>query len=344
MVIFDKLKKNTAILVFAIIVFPSCKNSLNIQAPYKDITVVYGLIDQNDPIHYIRINKAFEGAGNAYTMAQQYDSIYYPVGTIRAFLQDSDPVADVVVKIDSLDTTTAVPLPAGTFPTKQLLYYTKAKLNPNDYYNLIVTNAKTGKKIHGSTPLLQDIVLADPPNMSSRNYPFQLPSIPIYSPNIEWYSTSSAVVYQMEIDFYYDSKVGTGPAILQPPLQMVLSQLTAPSTLGGYQMGYSVSCQDLFALIISYLKPEAGVTRHADSLGIIFTTGTDDLNTYVLLSQPPTGINEDVPSYSDVVNGIGLYTARHVQTYYKSIDASTLDSIQGPYQEPRFLTLGFPKQ
>jgi len=143
------------------------------------------------------------------------------------------------------------------------------------------------------------------------------------------------------IQFYYDSKVGTGPTILQSPLQLVFATQTAPSNLGGYQMIYSVSCQQLFALITSSLQPEVGVTRHADSLGIIFTTGTDDFNTYIQLSQPSTGINQSVPSYSDVVNGIGLYTARHVQTYYKPIDNSTLDSIQGTSQEEQFAKLGF---
>ena len=333
-------KKNLAFIVFSIVVFSSCKNDLNIQAPYKDISVVYGLMDQNDPIHYIRINKAFEGVGNAYTMAQQYDSIYYPVGAISAVLQDSDPVADVVVKTIPLDTTTTVPLPAGIFPTKQLLYYTKAKFNPNDYYNLIVTNAKTGKKLHGSTPLLQDLGFATPTNLAIRTQPFFFGSNP-YATSINWQSTSTAVIYQLVINFYYDNKVGSGPAVLQPPLQLVFAQQTAPSNIGGYPMTYSVSCQQLFALITASLQPQVGVTRHADSVAIIFTTGTDDLNTYVLLSQPPAGINQDVPSFTDVVNGVGLYTARHVQTYNKPIDPSTLDSIQGTSQEQRFATLGF---
>ena len=82
-----------------------------------------------------------------------------------------------------------------------------------------------------------------------------------------------------------------------------------------------------------------GVTRYADSFGIVFTTGTDDLNTYIQLSQPSTGINQDVPSFSDVTNGVGLYTARHIQTFYKLIDSGVLDTLS---TESRFsVTLGF---
>lgn len=339
-------KKNVAFIAFSIAILSSCKNTLNVQAPYKDITVVYGLMDQNDPIHYIRINKAFEGNGNAYTMALQYDSIYYPVGTISAVLQDSNTSTGTVVKTIPLDTTTTVPLGPGTFSyPRQLLYYTNVTLNPNDNYNLIITNTKTGKKIHGSTSLLQDIGFSSPKNMASRNFALPLPSDNIPNPSyIEWNSTTSAVIYQLVIEFYYDSKVGNGAAVLQPPLQIVFPQLTAPSNIGGYQMSYLVTCQDLFSLITSSLQQEVGVTRHADSLGVIFTTGTDDLNTYIQLSQPPTGINQDIPFYSDVVNGVGLYTARHVQTYYKPIDKNTLDSIQGADQEQQFALLGFSSQ
>jgi len=297
-------------------------------------------MDQNDPVHYVRINKAFEGSGNAYTMAKQYDSIYYPVTSINVVLQDSDPVADVIVKTIPLDTITTIPLGPGIFPSKQLLYYTKAKLNPNDYYNLIVTNTRTGKKVHGSTAMLQDISL--PTNIVNHN-PLSLGSNPYPTP-ISWQSTSSAVIYQMVLQFYYDSKVGNGPAILQPPLQLVFAEQTAPSNLGGFPMTYNVSCQQLFSLITSSLQQEVGVTRHADSLAVIFTTGTDDFNTYIQLSQPQTGINQSVPSYSDVTNGIGLYTARHIQTYYKPIDNTTLDSIQGVHQEQQFAKLGFSAQ
>ena len=336
------LKNILAFIAFIIVVCTSCKNSLNVQAPYKDITIAYGLMDQNDAIHYIRINKGFEGNGNAYTMAMQYDSIYYPVGSITAVLKDSNPITDAIVNTITLDTTTTVPLDSGTFSyPKQLLYYTKATLNPADYYNLVLTNTKTGKITHGSTPLLQDLGFINPSNMSNPHAVFTLGSNP-YPTTIEWYSSPNARIYQMSFFFYYDNQVGTGPRVLQPPLQLVFAQQTAPNLAGGAKMTYDITCQQLFNLITSSLQPENGVSRYADSIGFTFTSGTDDLNTYIQLSQPPTGINQDVPSFSDITNAVGLFTARHVQTFYKKIDPATLDSIADPgNQEARFRILGF---
>jgi len=335
------LKKHTILIAFIAVVCISCKNSLNVQAPYKDITIAYGLMDQNDPIHYIRINKGFEGNGNAYTMATQYDSIYYPVSSITAVLEDSNTTTDAIVNIIHLDTTTTVPLGPGTFSyPKQLLYYTKTTLNPNDCYNLVLTNTKTGKITHGSTPLLQDINFINPSNMPSLNTVFYLGSNP-YPTEIEWYSSVNARIYQMSLLFYYDNQVGNGPRVLQAPLQLVFAPQIAPNLEGGAKMVYDISCQQLFSLITT-LQAENGVSRYADSLGFIFTSGTDDLNTYIQLSQPPTGINQDVPSFSDITNAVGLYTARHVQTFYKKIDPATFDSIAGTNQEQRFFLLGFP--
>jgi len=50
------------------------------------------------------------------------------------------------------------------------------------------------------------------------------------------------------------------------------------------------------------------------------------------------GINQDIPSYSDLTNVIGLFTARHTQTFNKNIDLQTFDSLT---TEPIFVALGF---
>lgn len=334
------LKKIVALSALSIIVCTSCKNSLNVLAPYKDVTVVYALIDQNADTNYIRINKGFEGNGNAVTMAKQYDSIYYPVSNINAVLEDSNPANGKVVNI-KLDTTTTKPLGAGVFSyPKQLLYYTTAILNTSDYYNILIVNNKTGKVVRGSTSLLQDAEITTPGNFEA-NKIFYLSDQSNTPTQFGWNSSPNGRIYQLTLLFYYDNQTASGPRVLQPPLQLVFAEQTATTIAGGEAMVYNLTHQQLFSLIATSLQPEQNVTRYADSLGVIFTTGSDDMNTYIQLSQPRTGINQDVPSYSDVENGIGLYTARHVQTFYKQIDKVTLDSIQGPDLEARFLNLGF---
>src|SRR5437868_3293744 len=80
------LKKYIAVLLLFACIF-SCKTDFNTVAPYKEITVVYGLLDPAKGAQYIKINKAFLGEGNALVMAQQMDSTNYPPGTLDVKLQ-----------------------------------------------------------------------------------------------------------------------------------------------------------------------------------------------------------------------------------------------------------------
>jgi len=304
-----------------LVLYSSCKNSLNVQSPYKDETIVYGLLDQNDPIHYIRINKGFEGNGNAYVMAKQYDSLYYPANNIKAILEDSNPITNVIVKIDSLDTTTTIPLNPGIFSyPKQLLYYTNANLNPDDYYNVTIVNTKTGKRITGSTALIPDITLSE---SYGKVFPF---SFDTAAPTvIPWLTAPNVRIYQLTIRFYYDEVLNNKTT--SKSLDWIFAPLTSPNLSGMVGLKYTFTGQGLCTFILNSISDEEGVKRYVDSVGIIFTSGTDDLNTYVQLSQPPTGINQDVPAFSDLKNGIGLFTARHIQTSYKQVDGAVIDTL-----------------
>jgi hypothetical protein len=330
-----KLNRISLFIALAAIVFSACNNTIKILAPYKDVTVVYGLLDQNDKVHYVRISKAFEGPGNAYTMAQQYDSIYYPVANITAVLQDSNTTTNIIVKTYTLTSTDTVPMPAGTFSyPKQLLYYTTASLNPNDYYTLIITNTKTGKKIRGATGLLSDIPFLSPNFAGTRTFLFSF--TPDSPTELEWTTTPNARIYQMDIRFYYTEYLNGDTAAKS--VDWIFAPEISPTIAGGITLLYDLTGQGLCNTILNTIPINTFVTRKADSIGVIFTTGSDDLNTYVQLSQPPTGINQDVPSFSDLENGIGLFTSRHVQAIYKNVDPALLDTL---IIEPKFQPLNF---
>jgi len=325
--------KNLFLLLVFLVVYSSCKNSFSVQAPYKDETIVYGLLDQSDSVHYIRINKAFEGNGNAYVMAKQYDSLYYPVNEIKAVLKDSNPSTNTIVKIDALDTTTSVPLGPGVFSyPKQLLYYTRTKFNPNDYYSLVIVNTKTGKTVTGSTALIPDI------GISISEYGKTLPMSfnKEYPSVIGWQTVPNVRIYQLTIRFYYDEFMNNTRNAKS--LDWVFAPLTS-SNLGGQEgLEYEYNAQGFCTLILNSIPYEAGATRYADSVGVIFSSGTDDLNTYVQLSEPSGSLTENIPFYSDLKNGVGLFTARHIQTLYKQVDGTVIDTL---VYGPEFSKLNF---
>jgi len=308
-------------IILLIIGLSACSNKLNIQAPYKSITVVYGLMDQGDTAHYIRINKAYEGAGNAYTMAKQYDSIYYPANQLTVQLQDININGNVVATIN-LVADSSIPVPAGAFSyPEQILYKTKSALNINDTYNLIVTNNHTHQVLTGTTILLPDASFKQGLTGTYFNFAFNT----TYPTQIEWYSTINGRIYQMTFRFFYSEKTSSGK--VEKYIDWVQSPQTAPTINGGYVMSYSFTGMQFLQLVKTLIPVEAGVQRTADSLKMIFTTGSDDFNTYIQLSQPSLGIDQDPPSFSDVKNGIGIYTSRHTQSVTKPLFQSLIDSL-----------------
>lgn len=71
------MKKRYVFLFFLASLIAACSTDFNINAGWQEITVVYGLLNQKETTHYIKINKAFLGEGNALTMAQMEDSSSY---------------------------------------------------------------------------------------------------------------------------------------------------------------------------------------------------------------------------------------------------------------------------
>lgn len=300
----------------------SCSDKLNIQAPYKNITVVYGLLDQNETAHYIRVNRAYEGVGNALQIAQQFDSVYYPANQISVYLQDYNSNGNLVDTIN-LVPDSSITLPPGIFPTKQILYRTNRALNVNDTYNLVVINKKTGLQLSGSTTLLPDVVFGNGV-VSGTVYNFSFSNI---APSqIAWTSSVGGSIYQMTFRFYYSET--TASTTTHKYIDWVFATQTAPTTEGGYPMLYDVTGDEFLDIVHSLIPFDPSVTsRTADSLSLQFTSGSYDLNTYIQLSQPSLGIDQDPPAFSDVKNGYGIYTSRHMQIITKPLASAMLDSL-----------------
>ena len=72
------MKKIIAAFLLFGFLLPSCSTDFDLTSDWKDVTIVYGLLDKDVNYNYIRIEKAFlDQTTNALTIAQIPDSIYY---------------------------------------------------------------------------------------------------------------------------------------------------------------------------------------------------------------------------------------------------------------------------
>ena len=70
--------------------FNSCKEDIELVGSYKETAVIYALLDQSESIHFLKINRAFIGPGNALEIAKNPDSSYFEnlEGTITEYMND----------------------------------------------------------------------------------------------------------------------------------------------------------------------------------------------------------------------------------------------------------------
>lgn len=135
----------------------ACNEKLKIAAPYKNITVVYGLLDQSDTAHYVRIQKAFMDENqSAIDMAKVADSSFY--NALAVSIKEIGPSGNVLntIPLTKVDLTNeGYPKATGAFfNTPSYAYKFKYPLKASNEYRLIVLNTNTGNIDSSSTPVI----------------------------------------------------------------------------------------------------------------------------------------------------------------------------------------------
>ena len=74
------------LLILSGFVVNSCKTEFATIAPYKEMVCVYGVIEHQQNINYIRINRVFLTDGDAYAVAQNDDSVNFKEGELSLSL------------------------------------------------------------------------------------------------------------------------------------------------------------------------------------------------------------------------------------------------------------------
>ena len=53
--------------------------------------------------------------------------------------------------------------------------------------------------------------------------------------------------------------------------------------------------------------------RYFNSIDLVMTVGSEDLDTYIKVNKPITGIVQERPHFTNVNNGIGLFSSRYTK-------------------------------
>ena len=327
--------KESVIIFMCLLGIQSCKNDIEINAPWKETPVVNGFLDINSASQFIRITKTFQNASNLNPQqaAQISDSLYFDTMVVKVIDISSTP-ADTFyfTRKDTLNKD------AGYFASDKNYLYCCNTLQPKlaDVYQLSIYNPKSGNTYTSQTSIVDKAVVM-PRNIPPNNYKLDIyynSNIPDYI-SFEWGPAKNAVIYTGLIRYYF-----TENNVNKSVDQYVSINEEAVFTY----FFKAVQMNQYLINIFGKIDPNASDTipfRIMKTVDYVVLSGSSDLKIAVDLSKPNTSLLQVKPEFSNITGGIGLFTSR--STSIKNIPFDT----KTPYDNAKNLTInvkGFPQK
>lgn len=326
--------RKTLFTLCSLLVLASCDNELDITADWKDVPVIYGILDVNDTTQYVKLNKAFLGQGDVLMMAQEFDSLHYNEDLIELNLLEQklewvDSISDygwVTKKVIELEPTDEFDKPQGIFSSpSQIIYKTTEELNKERFYGIEVFNKGVDSVVaRAETPidLLPHIQISKPNIYTSLNI-----TSDGYTPKVEWTSVEGGKLYELKMRFNYVEHPILDPSdTTHKYIEWNFPQIQSLDVNGGDAMNYTISYEPFLNFIAANIEEDPTVRRQA--VGMVTNSGVsgftishscldftlyaagEELTTYILLNGNSSSIVVDRPTYTNIENGIGVFSSR----------------------------------
>jgi hypothetical protein len=323
--------KSILLSAFAgVLLFSACDNEVDINADWKDVPVVFGLLDVDSTEQFIRISRVFLGEGDALAFAQTQDSLYYKDGDIVAKV--SEFINGNETRNWILDRRTDIAKDTGIFASPgQVLYSFEVpsnnKLKTNAEYFLSVVNNKSGNELTGKTKLVRKVNVATPSQFSQTANIF-----PQQKTFVKWTSSENGRLYEVFLKFIYrEYPDGLPQNVTRKEVSINLGRLTATNDAGGEELQREIDNKEIYQTLASFISPatpENPMLRFADSLYFVVNAADEDLYTYLNVNQPSNTIAQERPQFTNIVNGLGLFASRNTYIRRLPIGPLTSDSLR----------------
>lgn len=333
-------------LIFILLfVVTSCSEEIIIKGDQQKTAIVFGLLDQNDSIHYIKINKAFNGSNsNALETALIPDSSYF--NSVDATIQEINN--GIVTREWKLRDTLVSNKEEGVFfyPEQKIYYFKTTKNDPliaqEGYSYALHADINNGEfEINGSTELIRNASIGNPSG-TGNYYTFASNNISKYGYSNTSISikNGSSTLINTKLDIHIKEFDGNTSTIKTIPWNITDLEVETNKT-----NSVSANGQLFYELIKSNCSSNSSITkRQLSSIDITVTYASSVLQNYILLSQPSSSISQTKPDYTNlsVSNNMrvkGIFTSRLViktskpdweqfgSNYFRALDINSIKEL-----------------
>jgi len=305
--------KKLWIALAAVALWVSCDNTLDVTAPFENVPIVYCTLNPDSDTQYVRVGRAYLGQEGPNGGSAHPDSLYYPnlLARIQAFKENGQLAWD-----KTLEVTYDTPKDSGLFTSQGHRLYRLILPGFTSNSNRLDWDYKLILQKDSASPVLATAIT---PMVNSESFTLKKPTpIGIQRLNmtstkgqeIEWNQARNARAYQGYIDFLYMEM----PEHQQSDSTRHTVRYRLPYQLGSTLNGGATSkttltYQEYYQFLAESLPIKPGYIRFFRGFTLHLTAGTDDLATYISVTQPSNTILQDPPFYTNVQGGAGIFAS-----------------------------------
>ncbi len=291
----------------------SCDNEVDINAEYKDLSIIYGMLNPKLDSNYIRVQRGYLGTEPAINSVGLSDSLYYDTADIQVYIREYSKDAADFDKEAPLIYDNSIALDSGLFTSDGFyLYRVPSDLAiQNDKEYEVVVDRKDGTKASARTGVVGSIdILVPRENLTARIFNGQIEfrirqDLEGNNPD----ATVKMTAYQPIINFNYKE---VNLSTRAEELKTV--KITLPLVESRFDnINLTFTGNELNLALAANLEKDPNLIRFFQSLDVEIYGASEELMTFIELNKPSAGINQNRPDYSQVANGTGILSSRTFQ-------------------------------
>lgn len=286
---------------------PSCDNEVIVNAKWKEVIIVYGLLNANDTVQYIRVAKAYQNTNSgALQVAKISDSLY--LDSARVFISATDNSMKV-----ELQKVLNLPKDSGLFANdiNPLYRFSSRGINSiqeNKSYRLEVISEKTGQRIEALTAIVGRAAIYSPFRDSNSNFTVSSSFITL---SMKPGANSKAYEVKLRVKFLEFPKSDTFKKVTKTIIwNMVPNAIPEQNSNILYKIPNTAFTQ----FLSSSIQSDTGYFHRFQSVSLFVYGGSQNLVDYISVNEPSIGIVQKQAEYSNITGGTGLFASRCIQS------------------------------
>lgn len=300
---------------FAVLFILSCDNDLDLITDFKEVPVVYGLLDLNDTAQYIRVERAFADQGiSANDIAQNPDSLYFDDITVKLFNLNSNREF-TLDRVDGNDE--GLIREEGVFAQAPNYLYkiitSDTLMREGDSVQLQISGVFTDRLVTSTADIFEKPFFVTPNTLGfEKNKKVA----------INWNTDDEAKIYSASFIFPV-TEFNSNGGVEEKLLRWNVLNNSEDTRL-------EVEGASFFSFLQGALDADPSITRSLGLAQFELVTGNKALADYIRVGQANLGITSsgEIPTFSNLSEGLGLFGSKtvdlRVNIPYKQV---TLDSL-----------------